>query len=347
MIRTVVIGYGFAGKCFHSYLIKLADGLQLWGISSRNAETRERIVQEQGVKAYSSLDEVVADPEVNLVVLATPHNVHAQQAIQAMDAGKHVVTDKAMCMTAAEADAMLEARDRNNVMLSVFHNRRWDWGYNTIKQIIQEGWIGEPYLYEAAVMRYGRPGGWRAVKAQSGGILYDWGAHLLDQGMLLLGGDVESVSCEIRHLKWDIDIGNYGRLLLKSSKGTIYQMEIGNVALAPKPRWYVVGDLGGIIKYGIDPQEPPMIQGDIDAATESPKHRAAVYTIRDGERKRLIIDSVQTSWKSYYQNISDVLNKGAELAVKPEEARNAMAVLDAALESAETGQTVKPDLRSF
>ena len=88
---------------------------------------------------YQTIDEVIADDAVNLVVLATPHDTHAELSIKAMDAGKHVVTDKIMAMNAAEADAMIEASERNNVLLSVFHNRRWDWDYNTVKKIIDAG----------------------------------------------------------------------------------------------------------------------------------------------------------------------------------------------------------------
>jgi scyllo-inositol 2-dehydrogenase (NADP+) len=108
-----------------------------------------------------------------------------------------------------------------------------------------------------------------------------------------------------------------------------------------KPRWYVLGDMGGLIKYGLDPQEGPMREGNIDAAEEDPAIRAQVTTFVNGRREEMVLDSVRGSWKSYYQNISDVLNKGAELAVKPEEAYNAMLVYDAAMKSAEIGEAVK------
>ena len=140
MINTAIIGYGYAGRCFHAYLISLAEGLNLYVIASRNAERRQRAARDYpGVRIYETIDQVIADDAVDLVVLATPHNTHAKLAIKAMDAHKHVVTDKIMCMNAAEADAMIEASRRNNVLLSVFHNRRWDWGYLTVKTVIEDG----------------------------------------------------------------------------------------------------------------------------------------------------------------------------------------------------------------
>ncbi len=342
MINTAVIGYGYAGRAFHSYLVGLADGLNLYAIATRDAERREAARQKYAnARIYQTIDEVIADNAVALVVLATPHDTHAELAIRAMDAGKHVVTDKIMAMNTAEADAMISASQLNNVMLSVFHNRRWDWDYLTVKKVIAAGLLGTPYLFQVAIMRYGRPGGWRSIKEHSGGILYDWPAHFVDQALQFVQAPVETVFCDIHYNpKWDIDIGNYANLIIKFQNDVRYQIEIGNLSKADKPRWYVVGDLGGLIKYGLDPQEGPMRDGNIDAAEEDPANYAKVWTEADGESRELVVESVRSTWKSYYQNISDVLNRGAELAVKPEEVRKTMQVYDAAMKSAETGETV-------
>ncbi|RKU31681.1 dehydrogenase [Candidatus Poribacteria bacterium] len=343
MINTAVIGYGYAGRAFHSYLVSLAEGLNLYAIATRNEERREAAREAYpNAKSYVTIDEVIADDAIRLVVLATPHDTHAELAIKAMDAGKHVVTDKIMAMNTAEADAMIDASKRNDVLLSVFHNRRWDWDYLTVKKVIADGLLGTPYLFQVAIMRYGAPGGWRGVKSQSGGILYDWPAHFVDQAIQFGNSPVESVFCDIFYSdKWDTDIGNYGNLYINFQNDIRYQIEIGNLSKADKPRWYVVGDEGGLIKYGLDPQEGPMRDGDIDAAEEDPENYAKVWTEAGGENRELVIESVRGSWKSYYQNIADVLNNDAELVVKPEEIRKVMQVYDAAMESAETGKTVK------
>lgn len=343
MINTAVIGYGYAGRAFHSYLISLEQGLNLYAIATRNAERREAAREAYpNAKIYQTIDEVIADDAIDLVVLATPHDTHAELAITAMDAGKHLVTDKIMAMNAAETDAMIAASERNDVMLSVFHNRRWDWDYLTVKKVIEDGLLGIPYLFQVAIMRYGAPGGWRGIKKHSGGILYDWPAHFVDQALLFGDALVESVYCDIHYnTKWDTDIGNYGNLIIKFENEIRYQIEISNLSMAEKPRWYVVGDEGGLIKYGLDPQEGPMRDGDIDSAEEDPANYAKVWTAAGGERRELVIESVRGTWKSYYKNIADVLNNGAELVVKPEEMRKVMQVYDAAMESAETGLTVR------
>lgn len=343
MINTAVIGYGYAGRAFHSYLIGLEEGLNLYAIATRNAERREAAREAYpNAKMYQTIDEVIADDAIDLVVLATPHDTHAELAIKAMDAGKHLVTDKIMAMNTAEADAMIAAGERNDVMLSVFHNRRWDWDYLTVKKVIADGLLGTPYLFQVGIMRYGAPGGWRGIKKHSGGILYDWPAHFVDQALLFGDAPIDSVYCDIHYnTKWDTDIGNYGNLIIKFENDLRYQIEISNLSMAEKPRWYVVGDEGGLIKYGLDPQEGPMREGDIDSAEQDPANYAKVWTAAGGERRELVVESVRGSWKSYYKNIADVLNDGAELVVKPEEMRNVMQVYDAAMESAETGQTVR------
>ncbi len=343
MINVGVVGYGYSGRAFHSYLVGLAEGLNLYAISTRSDRAQQAAAEEHpGVKVMASIDELVRDDSVDLVVLATPHYTHRDLAVKAMDAGKHVVTDKIMAMNAAEAEEMIAAAERNDVMLSVFHNRRWDWDYLTVKKVVEEGMLGEPYLYQTAITGYGGPRGWRGEKAASGGILYDWPAHLVDQALQLVPAAPTSVYCDIIYRDvWPIDIGNYGIVHIQFANGVRYDVEISNLAAVKKPRWYVLGDEGALIKYGLDPQEDPMRQKRIEEAEEDPETYARVVRYRDTERDEQIIPSVRGSWKAYYQNISDVLNKGAELAVKPEEALLAMRVFDAAMESAERGVVVE------
>ena len=348
MINAAVVGYGYAGRSFHSYLIGLADGLSLYAIATRDPERQQAAAAEHpGVKVRAEIDDVLGDDQVDLVVIATPHYTHKDLSVRAMDAGKHVVTDKIMAMNAAEAAEMIAVSRRNHVMLSVFQNRRWDWDYLTVKKVLAEGWLGTPYLFQTAMMNYRKPRGWRAAAQDSGGILFDWPAHFVDQALQLVPAAVTQVYCTIVHRdRWQIDIGSYAKLLLTFSNGVLYEIEIGNLAGIAKPRWYVLGDLGGLIKHGIDPQEAAMREpsgrGHIDAAEEDPAHHTRVWSVREGDAQEFAIESVRGSWTSYYQNIAGVLRGDAELAVKPEGAYRAMLVFDAAMQSAQTGQPVTP-----
>ena len=343
MINVGIVGYGYAGRVLHAPLIKRAEGLHLYAICTRDPERQQAATQDHpGTRIYAKLDDLLADRQVDLVVIATPHHTHRDLAIQAMGAGKHVVSDKVMCLNAHEAREMIAASRRNRVTLSVFHNRRWDGDYLTVKKAIADGLLGQPYLFQTAIMRYGGPRRWRANLAESGGILYDWPAHLLDQALQLVPAPVERVYCQvIERGRWQSDIGNYARMTLHFANGVLYDIEVGNLAALDKPRWYIAGDLGALTKFGLDPQENALRAGDLDAAVEDPANRAQLCTWAGGEAEKRVLETIRGSWVSYYRNIADVLSRGAELAVRPEEVLRAMRVYDAAMRSVESGQVIQ------
>jgi scyllo-inositol 2-dehydrogenase (NADP+) len=341
VIRVGIVGYGFAGRGFHAYLISRVPDLRLAAVASRDPERRARAENDYGIATYATLEELLERAEVDLVVIATPHDTHAPLAIQALGAGKHVVVDKVMCLNVAEADAMIDAGRRNGVLLSVFHNRRWDWDYLTVKKVLAEGLVGAPYLFEASVARYRGPRGWRGDAVASGGILYDWGAHLVDHALQLVTEPVRSVTCDIQYREWGKEIGSYARILLRFANGVLYGIELGNLARYDRPRWLILGDRGSLVKHGLDPQEPAMLRGNIEAATEDPANRARVRTDIGGLETELIVETTRSDWTGYYRNVADALHGRADLAVRPEEVRRAIAIFDAAMESARTGETVR------
>lgn len=341
MIGVGIVGYGYAGRAFHSYLVPLAAGLQLRAISSSSPEKRLQIERELGCRAVATMGELLADPAIDLIVLATPHDTHAALAIEALEAGKHVVTDKVMCLSVAEADAMIAAAGRARRLLSVFHNRRWDWDYQTVRRILAEDLIGRPYLFEAAVMTYGNPRGWRADPARSGGVLHDWGAHLLDQALQLVAAPVVEVFSHVSHAGDGPAIGNFGRLTLRFEDDTLFDISCGNRARPGKPRWLVFGERGMLVREALDPQEPALNRRDILGAKEDPSAHTRVRTAIGGQPVEMTVASVRSSWTAYYQNISDVLHGKAELAVTPESVRRAIAVYEAAAQARAEGRSVR------
>jgi scyllo-inositol 2-dehydrogenase (NADP+) len=339
-----VLGYGYAGRCFHAYLLRFEPRLRLQAIASRALERREQAEREYpGVRTYETLEQMLEDPAVRLVIVATPHHVHAKQCIRAMDAGRHVVVDKVMCLTTAEADAMIAARDRNRVLLSVFHNRRWDGDYLTVRQALAEGLLGRPTLFEVGSWGFGAPRGWRSQPEEVGTLLHDWGAHFVDQALQLVPERVVAIRAQTQQVWADVPIESYIGADLRFANDVIYRLEVCRNARLGKPHWYIVGDRGALTKEGVDPQEAAMVGGNIEAAREDPDNHARVKTEVNGILTEMRLQTLRGSWKSYYQNIADVLVDDGELAVKPEEIRRVVAVLEAVAEAVRSGEAVRPE----
>jgi len=340
-INCAIVGYGRAGKWFHAYLVSKTDGLNLYAVSSRDAGRREQAEKDYGVRTYASVDELLKDDNVQLVILATPHDTHAELAIKCMNAGKHVVTDKIMCMNNREADAMIEASKKNNVLLSVFQNRRWDQDYLTVRKVIESGILGEVFLIESTVMTYGPTRGWRTEKSACGGQLFDWGAHLTDQAVQIAGCRAKTVYATAQFRKWQIEIDSHIRVHTVFESGLEFFIELSRLAKQPKPRWRVFGEEGTLVKFGIDTQERYLNMGRLEEAKDDPENYAKVSATINGIPVEMTVQTEKGDWFAYYRNISDVLNKGAELIVKPEDVRESVAIVEAAMKSVETGEVVK------
>jgi scyllo-inositol 2-dehydrogenase (NADP+) len=337
--NVVVIGYGFAGRCFHAYLVGLADGLNLYGIATSRAEARTEIERDLGVKTFDNFDAVLADPAVDLVVLATPNDLHAPHAIQAMQAGKHVVTDKPMCLSLAEADQMIAASQQHDRLLSVFQNRRWDGDFLMVKKLIADGRLGHPFMFELFWGQYGKPRGWRSEAAHGGGKFYDLGAHMIDQALQLVDSPLEQVYASFHSgAVLDLDVEAHALAVYRFANGVEARVETSSLACQPKPRWYVLGTEGAVVKTGLDPQEKAMIAGDIDSATEAPENYARLY----GPEEETIIEPIPGRWRSYYENIADALTGRAELAVTAQSVRQTLVAIEAARLSAAERRVVTP-----
>lgn len=331
-IGTVVVGYGLAGRAFHCPLIRRQPGLALKGVVARDPAVRAEAAATWGVRGHASLDEALADDDLRLVVIATPHDSHAELAVRALEAGRDCVVDKVMALSTAEADRMIAARDRAGRMLSVFHNRRWDWDFLTVRRVLEGGRIGRPILLESSVCRYAPPRSWRGRLGAAGTILHDWGAHLIDQALQLGLGPCRRVHAWLTPAPWPgVETGGHGRVVMEFD-GALFQAETSRVCRLDRPRWWALGTEGGLVKYGVDPQEDALRAGDIDRAEEPPAHRAILRSATaSGEVVETPVETVRGSWDSYYDNVADHLAGREPLAVTAEQARAVVSVLDAAV----------------
>jgi scyllo-inositol 2-dehydrogenase (NADP+) len=320
--NIVVVGYGM-GR-YHCGLIRQTEGLSLRGVCDLDPEKRARAEAEQEVRTYASLDEALGDPEAHVVTLATPHDTHRPLAVRAMDAGKHVVVEKVMCLTVEEADAMISARDRNGVLLTCFQNRRWDPDYRTVRQVIDSGLLGEVFHIESTIDGYGAPGGWRRERTHGGGQLTDWGAHLIDQALRMMPPSPVDVWCRFQHRVWNTDVENVAHLIINFSNGAEFNILLSQLSRLHKPRWYILGENGSLIKETLGSDD-----------------RARVKTEVAGLTAEMTIPSAGGDWRDFYRNLAQALRGEAPLAVLPEEVRENVRVMEAAFRAAETGDVVR------
>jgi scyllo-inositol 2-dehydrogenase (NADP+) len=344
MIATVVVGYGLAGRAFHCPLIRRQRDLRLHGIVARDPHVRAQSIAHLGddIRTYAHLDDALADPDVQLVVIATPHDSHAALCQRTLDASRHCVVDKVMALSASEADAMIAARDRAGCLLSVFHNRRWDWDFQTVRGILANGELGRTLIIESSVCRDAPPRGWRGNVAQAGTILHDWGAHLIDQALQLNLGPCRRLSAWLTPGNWEgVDSWGHGRIVLKFDD-VLFQVESSRICRLDRPRWWIIGTRCAFIKYGIDPQESALRDGDIDTASELPEHQGVMHgPLGDGTPGHWPIPTTHSHWDAYYRNVADAILGRAPLAVTAEDGREVVRVLDAAVQSAREQRTIQ------
>lgn len=339
-VRVGVVGYGYAGRAFHSYLVGLADGLKLYAVATRNPERRQQAASDWGVRTFESLDQMLQDDSVQLVVVATPHDTHRDLVVQALKAGRHVVVDKVMALKASEADDMIRASEESGTLLSVFHNRRWDGDYLTVRKALESGLLGDPLQVHIGIYDFRTPRSWRGRRSEMGGILYDWGAHLVDQALRLFPDQLEGVSGVSQFLHPETDIESFARCQMRFRNGVLCTVEVSNRARLGQHHWLVMGSKGTLVKDGLDPQEAAMNQKQIERAREDPANYARVVTELNGQVADMRLETLPGNWKAFYQNIADVLTRGAELAVKPREVRQVVSVIEAQRIAAETGREI-------
>jgi len=325
-IRTAVAGLGSMGTGHHCEMLSRLEGFELVAGYDIVPERLKKVQEKYAFMPYSDWKEFLACRRIELVTIAAPSSFHAPMAIDALKAGKHVIVEKPMCMNELEADTMIEMAKKKGKMLSVFQNRRWDSGHLTLKKAIEDGLLGEIYSikmvsmgYSRLMLTYGvkefRPH-WRSEKKYGGGVLFDFGAHSIDQLCQLVKSKPVDVYGHLESRLWTDEVDTSFLAIIRFENGVVAQVENSHTSPLGFGGMHIVGTKGAL----------------------SGKH---VKIVEDGEEKEFDLESVEGSWDEYYQNIHAVLTEGAELIVKPEQVRVVMQIMDAIRESNETRQVVK------
>ncbi len=320
-IRTGLIGRGLGGSAFHAPLLSALSEFDLAVISG----------------ATDAAATAVA-PDLDLIVISTPNVTHHAMARAALENGKHVVVDKPFTVSLAEADDLIQIARQAQRMLTVFHNRRWDGDFSTVRKLLKEGRIGNPMLFEAHWDRF-RPAiktGWREVQGPGTGLFNDLGTHMIDQALSLFGSP-NAISADIQRQRANAQVDDYFDITLLYGRARV-RLAASSLVTYPRPRFEMHGTKGSYVKYGLDPQEAALRSGD---------HPLGERFGLDGRNGALAFGDRTVSWPTqrgcyvdFYRSVAACIRHGMPPPVEPEDAREGLRLISMARDSAATGRTI-------
>lgn len=338
-----VVGYGpnSASQTFHVPLIGAEPRFTLEAVSTLMPEVVKPLLP--GINVVTEVDDVINNPHVELVVIATPNAWHYQYAKQALAAGKHVVVEKPLCITVKETDELIALAKSKNLILTQFHNRRWDAGFLTVQKLIAENRCGELAVYEANYDRWAPevPVNWREEKKPGAGALFDLGVHLLDQTLALFGRP-EAVTATIRAQRDGAAVDDYFSLQLDYGRLQAV-LRASFLAASPGPRYKLSGSRGAYVKAGAAIQDP---QAGMLAAGQRPgepgwgEDRPEDYGFFTDGQTRETIPTVPGSYQSFYAGLADAILEDSQPPVPVEDARDILAIIEAAFRSESEGRRI-------
>ncbi len=344
MYRIGLIGYGGMGS-WHAQSVSSLPGFELAAVYDINPEQVNK-ARAKGYQGYDTLAEILNDQSLATLIIATPNDFHKTLSIAALEAGKNVICEKPVMMNSAELEEVIAVSQKTGKLFSVHQNRRWDKDYRIVRQVIAEGTIGAPFYIESRVQgSKGIPGDWRCVKEAGGGMLLDWGVHLIDQIMYMVDSPVREVYTHMLSLKFEGVDDNF-KLLLRFENGVSALVEVDTYTFINLPRWHVSGDSGTLQIDDFSCKGKVVRANTLEVQWDE----GIVYTVAGPTRtmapraketiEELPLPQVESDARDYYRNFRDADLHGAPLAVQPAEALRVMRVIDATFASAEQRRSI-------
>ena len=345
MHKLAIVGYGgIAG--WHHALLQEIENIEIAGIWDVKAG-RRTLAQAKGLHVYGSLEDLLADASVELVLIATPNDLHKPIAVRAMEAGKHVICEKPITLSSADLQEMMQVAQRTGTFLTVHQNRRWDTDFCIVQKILETGKLGEIYRIESRVHgARGIPGDWRQEPEHGGGMVLDWGVHLLDQALLLFPGEkVSTVYATVTHVSnQKVDDGFFADLGL--SNGVHICVEVGTSNFVTLPRWYVLGVNGTAViedwklngrmvtARGIHEKDAvPVITAAGLTKTMAPRRPDTIFTAA--------LPQVESDIHEFYQNVLAVIEGKEKSRIPLPQVMRVMRLMEAIFASAQSKSVIK------
>lgn len=334
-LNVGIVGFGLSGQVFHAPFIDVNPHFNLHTIVTAGTLAGEKY---PSANTTSSFDELLANPQIDLVIICVPNALHFQYATAALQAGKHVIMEKPFSANTRQAQSLIKLSEKTGKFIFPFHNRRWDSDFLTLKQIIAHGSLGKIVDYESRFDRYTPKilrAAWKYIQTEGGGTLFDLGTHLIDQAICLFGKPEGVFGMLFNQREGSLTDDSFDlRLIYPDLTVTL---RAGVFVKEPGPRFQVHGTVGSFVKYGLDSQEAQLRKGKkpgskgfgIEPATQ----RGILNTVLSGKEFRGLVKALPGNYMDFFNNVYEVIVNGAEMAVKPEDALLNVRIIEAAHKS--------------
>lgn len=339
-INTGLIGFGLAGSAFHAPIIETTPGLNLVAINS--SRTKQIQSSYPNVQVYQTPQQILQDSTIKLVVIASPTSTHYDLIKQALHAGKHVVIDKPFVITSHEAKELITLAKHKNKQLCVYQNRRWDNDFLTIKALIQDKTLGNLYHFESHFDRF-RPyiqtEKWREQDQPGSGLLYDLGAHLIDQALALFGMP-HWVQADVSKQRPNAVVDDYFHIIFGYDQLRVI-LHSSSVVKASTPRFTLHGDQGSFVKFGLDPQEAALRaeltpENHLQWGVEDEALSGALTT--EGDEKKVV--SIPGAYPNFYQHVYESITKGKPFPITQKQAVQVIHLIEVSKQSADENRRI-------
>ena len=343
-INTALCSYGMSGLVFHGPLLEAHPGYKVSKILERTKhESKDK---HPGSQVVRNFDDIIDDPAIELVVVNTPDHLHVDMATRAMEAGKHVVVEKPFTLLTSEAEQLIEIAEKHGVILSVYHNRRWDGVYRTVKEVLASGKLGRMVDFEVHFDRFRNyiKASWKD-QANGTGTLYNLGSHLVDQALTLFGMP-DRLFCDTRMLR-DGALTDDSYDLWLHYPDFKCMLRSSYLVREPGPSFMIHGTEGSFLAWGTDPQERDLKDGLIPGSEgwgmDPSFSHARIHTDFEGKHIEGDYPLLAGNYMEYYDNIYEAIRNDATLEVTAQQAKDVIRIIEAAYESSRTGEVVHLD----
>lgn len=341
-IKTGIASYGLSGKAFHAPFIETNEAFELSVICERSKN--EASATYPHVKIVRSFDELIADSELELIIVNTPDVTHFDYCKAALEAGKHVIVEKPFVFTVSEGEELIRLAAEKGLMLTVFQNRRWDGDFMTIRKVLKENKLGRVVEFRAAFQRF-RPqiaDTWKERNDRFVGIVYNLGPHLVDQAICLFGKPT-GVFAQIKKQRADSQIDDFCHIILIYPELQV-TLTAGMMMKEPIASFVLHGTNGSFVKYGIDPQENQLRAGMLPTESgyglDAPQEYGTLVYEQNGETIRETVETIPGNYKHYFDAVANSIRKQTAPPVSPSENLLIIRILEAAYQSNEENRVV-------